>query len=311
MRLASFLTGDNAPHFGCLQDGRVLDLADPAAALSRLDPAVAGAADLRGLLAGGDRAMAAASAMAAEASAGGQAAAALRPLDSVRLTAPLPRPGTILAVGRNYLDHASEATVDLPELPRIFPKWPATVIGPGEAIIKPAVTSQLDWEVEMGVVIGKPARRVPVSAALDYVAGYTIVNDVSARDIQFSKPEQLALSKNYRTFTPMGAWIVTPDEFGPPDQASIRSWVNDELMQDSSTGQLIFDVPYLVSFLSGVLDLEPGDVISTGTPSGVGAFRDPPVSLRAGDLVRMDLGGVCQLENPVIDEQAGAEPARG
>jgi 2,4-didehydro-3-deoxy-L-rhamnonate hydrolase len=301
LRLVSFLTGE-ASHFGCILGDQVLDLAHPAAARSRPDPAAAGPADLRGLLAGGDRALDAVRSLAAEASAGGKAAAALRPLTAVQLAAPLASASKIIAVGRNYLDHASEATVDLPEVPRIFPKWPSTVIGPGEAIVKPAATKQLDWEVEMGVVIGKPAHKVPRADALSYVAGYTIVNDVSARDIQFSKPEQLALSKNYRTFTPMGAWIVTPDEFGPPDQATIRAWVNGEIMQDSSTGKLIFDVPYLVSFLSGVLDLEPGDIISTGTPSGVGAFRDPPVSLQAGDVVRMELGGVCELENPVIDE---------
>jgi 2-keto-4-pentenoate hydratase/2-oxohepta-3-ene-1,7-dioic acid hydratase in catechol pathway len=303
VRLASFEVSAEV-HFGCIIGDQVLDLLDPAVASaagswsSQSRPP----ADLRQLLAIGDRALDGLRSLIAGLPSGGLASTALRPLSEVRLVAPLPAASKIIAVGRNYRDHADEATVDLPEVPRIFPKWPSTVIGPNEAIIKPAATSQLDWEVEMAVVIGRRAHKVPVEDALDYVAGYTIVNDVSARDIQFSKPEQLALSKNYRTFTPMGSWVVTPDEFGDPADAEIKAWVNDKIMQDSNTRNLIFDVPYLVSFLSSVLDLEVGDLISTGTPAGVGAFRSPPVSLTAGDRVRMTLGGVCELENPVVDE---------
>jgi acylpyruvate hydrolase len=309
VRLASFEFATDV-RFGCVVGDQVLDLLDPAVAPAvgswSADPGYQGRnglpADLRQFLAGGERAADGLRSLAAAAASGGQASTALRPLSEVRLAAPLPSASKIIAVGRNYRDHAEEAAIDLPDVPRIFPKWPSTVIGPGDAIIKPAATSLLDWEVEMAVVIGRRAHRVSPDDALSYVAGYTIVNDVSARDIQFSKPEQLALAKNYRTFTPMGPWVVTPDEFGDPGNAGIRAWVNDEIMQDSNTRHLIFDVPYLVSFLSSVLDLEAGDIISTGTPAGVGAFRNPPVSLQAGDRVRMTLGGVCELENPVVDE---------
>jgi 2-keto-4-pentenoate hydratase/2-oxohepta-3-ene-1,7-dioic acid hydratase in catechol pathway len=230
----------------------------------------------------------------------------LRPLSDLRILAPI-APSKIIAIGRNYRDHADEAAMDLPAMPRLFPKLPGTVIGTGESIRKPARTEQLDWEVELAVVIGRRASRVSVASALEHVAGYTIINDVSARDIQLSVPEQLTLAKNFRTFTPMGSWIVTRDELPDPRDIGVRCWVNDELMQDASSRDLIFDIPFLVSFLSGVLDLEIGDVISTGTPSGVGVFRTPPVFLRAGDHIRMELGdGVCLLENDVVDDEPAA-----
>jgi acylpyruvate hydrolase len=217
----------------------------------------------------------------------------------VRLLAPIPRPPKIVAIGRNYRDHASEASVKLPELPKLFPKFPCTVVGPHVPVIHPPNTSALDYEAEFAVVIGRLARSVSRETAMDYVAGYTILNDISARDIQF-KDEQITLGKNYRTFTPMGPCIVTKDELPDPANVDVKLWLNGQLMQDSNTRYLIFDVPYLVSFISGVLDLEPGDVISTGTPAGVGCFRKPPVYLKAGDEIRIELSAIGTLINPVV-----------
>jgi len=221
------------------------------------------------------------------------------PLAQIKLLAPIPRPPKIVAVGRNYKEHAAEGSIKLPELPKLFPKFPNTVIGPNEPIVLPKMSQQVDFEVELAVVIGRPCTSVSREEALQYVGGYTILNDVSARDIQF-KDEQITLGKNFATFCPMGPYVVTADEIPDPGTLDIRCWVNDKLMQDSNTKHLIFDVPYLVSFISTVLPLEPGDVIATGTPAGVGVFRKPPVFLRAGDRVRMEVQGVGVLENPVV-----------
>lgn len=228
---------------------------------------------------------------------------ATHPLDEVTILPPL-YPGKTIAIGRNYREHAAEGDAELPRWPRLFPKWSSSIIADGESIVKPATTDALDWEVELAVVIGRPASRVAESDALDHVAGYTILNDVSARDIQFDKPEQLALAKNYRTFAPFGPWIATADEFTALDEIRLRTWVNDVLKQDGNTRDLIFTVPYLISFVSSVMDLEPGDVISTGTPAGVGAFRTPPEALQAGDEIRMTLDDVIELRNDVIEEAA-------
>jgi len=302
MRLVTFSV-DGSLRFGSLVGESVVDLADTtSAAVFRAELERAGAdtvpRGMRELLVGGAPAMAAARAMSERA---GESGVRTWQLSDVVLKAPLQHPRAIIGVGRNYRDHAAEATIELPELPRLFPKWPSTVVGPGDPIVIPPLTSQLDWEVELAVVIGTPARDVALDQALEYVAGYTIVNDVSARDIQMSRPEQLALGKNFRSFTPMGSWIVTRDEVPDPADVRLRSWVNDQLMQDGHTKDLIFSVAHLVSFLSSVLDLSPGDVIATGTPAGVGAFRTPPIWLKAGDVVRMELTGLCVLSNPVLD----------
>jgi len=228
---------------------------------------------------------------------------AVLPKREVQILAPVPSPSKIVAIGRNYRDHAAEAALTLPKIPRIFAKFPSIVIGDGAVIVKPRATERLDWEVELAVVIGRTASRVSEETALEYVVGYTLLNDVSARDIQFSEPEQLTLAKNYRSFAPMGPSVVTKDELPDPANIRLKTWVNGELMQDGSTRDLIFSVRQLVSFVSGVLDLVPGDLIATGTPSGVGYFRDPPRFLSDGDVVTMDLAGMCSLTNRVQDER--------
>lgn len=289
MRIASIRQPDGSTHVALVTDRGVVDVTEAGGG----DPLLG---SVESVVQSGNAGLA-----ACQSHAGGPAAS----LDEVTFAPPLRAPAQIVAIGRNYRDHAAEATIELPELPRLFCKWPSTVVGNGIAIQKPTRTDQLDWEVELAVVIGKPASRVSKEDALDHVFGYTILDDVSARDIQFSKPEQLTLGKNYRTFTPLGSWIVTADEVPDPTSVGLRSWVNNELMQDSSSKYLIFDIPTLISFISEVTDLSPGDIISTGTPSGVGCFREPPIFLRHGDTVHMELSlgekTICSLTNPVID----------
>ena len=223
-----------------------------------------------------------------------------RPLSEVRLGAPVPEPSKILCLGLNYRDHAEEQGKPLPERPLVFAKPPSAVIAHGEAIRlpDPSLETFTDPEVELAVVIGRRARAVPEERAYDYVLGYTILNDVSGRDTQKAERQWLR-AKGFDTFAPMGPWIVTKDEIPDPHALEITCRVNGELRQRSNTKNLIFRVPFLVSYLSRTMTLEPGDVISTGTPGGVGVFRDPPVRLRAGDVVRLEIEKIGVLENRV------------
>ena len=219
------------------------------------------------------------------------------PLAGADFLAPVVPP-KIVAVGLNYRDHAVEAKIALPASPILFAKLISSVIGPGATIELPPESQQVDWEVELGVVIGRRARRVTESEALDHVAGYVVVNDVSARDIQ-AKDGQWVRAKSFDTFTPVGPWLVTTDELNDGSDRVIRSWVNGDLKQDANTSDLIFGVPELVSFCSQAFTLEPGDLISTGTPAGVGAGRTPPEFLKTGDLVMIEVDGIGRMENPV------------
>jgi 2-keto-4-pentenoate hydratase/2-oxohepta-3-ene-1,7-dioic acid hydratase in catechol pathway len=179
-------------------------------------------------------------------------------------------------------------------------KVPSSVIGPGAPIPRPARVTKLDWEVELAVVIGRVMKDVSEADALDHVAGYTILNDVSAREFQFDvSPPQTTFAKSMDGFTPMGPVLVTRDELTNPGDLELRCWVNGDLMQEGSTHDLIFPVPYILSFITRYVTLEPGDVVATGTPAGVGHFRTPPIYLKPGDLVRMEIPGIGVLENPV------------
>ena len=222
------------------------------------------------------------------------------PLSSVRLLAPIPRPPKIVCIGVNYADHAAEAGRALPTKPSVFLKAPSTVIGPGEPIVRPPTTEQLDYEIELAVVIGQRAKSVPRARAMDYVAGYTIVNDVSARDLQLATDGGVIVGKNFDSSAPMGPWLALADEIPDPTSLRLRTWVNDELRQDGNTRTLIFDVPAIIAFLTQQLTLEPGDVIATGTPSGVGLGMRPQVWLQPGDVVRMEIDGLGTLENPIV-----------
>jgi 2,4-didehydro-3-deoxy-L-rhamnonate hydrolase len=221
------------------------------------------------------------------------------PLSEARLHAPVERPGKIIAIGLNYEDHAAETGAEIPEKPIVFAKYPNAVIGPGEPILIPPITEQVDYEAELAVVVGREAKNVSESEALDYVFGYANSNDVSSRDLQFSEGGQWTRSKSIDTFCPVGPFIATTDEIPDPQDLSVRCTLNGEVMQDGTTSKMIFSVAQLVSFLSGGMTLEPGDIIITGTPPGVGMARDPQVWLRPGDEVSVEIEGLGTLTNPV------------
>ena len=231
----------------------------------------------------------------------------------------IPRPGKIVCVGLNYADHVAEGGRSGPPRPLLFAKFANTVIGDGDAVIRPAGTHALDLEVELGVVIGRRAQRVRAEDALDHVAGYVVLNDISARDWQGSKPAlrdgevgdgQWLRAKGSDTFLPMSAVVVGTDLVPDPQALHLRSWRipgPDQpgagvpvLMQDGHTRDMIWSVRELIAFISAAITLDPGDVIATGTPSGVGVFRDPPVFLEPGDRVRCEIDGIGAIENPIV-----------
>jgi 2-keto-4-pentenoate hydratase/2-oxohepta-3-ene-1,7-dioic acid hydratase in catechol pathway len=211
------------------------------------------------------------------------------------------RPGKIVCVGLNYRDHAAEAGMDLPKAPLLFAKWPNTLIGDGDAIVLPPEATQVDYEAELGVVIGTAARRVSERDALDHVEGYICLNDISARDLQFADG-QWTRGKSPDTFCPVGPRLVPRDEIEDPQALAVRCIVNGEALQDSSTAQMIFSVAEIIAYASQVITLEPGDLIATGTPAGVGVFRDPKVLLQAGDEVSVEIEGLGTLTNPITKE---------
>ncbi len=223
------------------------------------------------------------------------------PPEEVTLLAPVPRPGKLLCIGLNYRDHAEETGMKVPDHPILFAKFSTAVVGPGDPILLPAISDEVDYEAELAVVIGRTAKNVTEEDALQYVAGYTVMNDVSARDIQFLDGQWMR-GKTLDSFAPMGPALVTRDEVPDPHRLRISLRLNGETMQSSSTSNLVFGVPQLVSFLSRGLTLEPGDVIATGTPPGVGMSRKPPVYLKPGDVVVAEVEGVGVLENPVAQE---------
>lgn len=223
------------------------------------------------------------------------------PLTSVRLLSPLPRPTKVLCVGLNYRDHAEETGQPIPKVPIFFTKAPTSVIGAQAPIVLPIDSEQVDYEAELAIVIGARCRRADPAKARDAVAGYTIMNDVSARDWQF-RTSQWFIGKTFDTFAPMGPALVTADEVGDPHVLDVSLRLNGNVMQRSNTRHLIFGVTDLVVELSRVMTLEPGDVIATGTPGGVGFIRKPPVFLRPGDHVEISIAGVGTLSNPVVAE---------
>jgi len=220
------------------------------------------------------------------------------PEDEVLLLAPILSPPKIICLGLNYLDHAEETGKTVPKEPIIFMKPRTAIIGPNEKIVKPNFVNELDYEGELAVIVGKRAKNVPASEAGKYVFGYTVFNDVSAREIQFGD-KQWTRGKSFDTFAPMGPWIVTKDQLPDTNDLSVRTWVNGELRQNSSTKNMAFKIDEIIHQLSRVMTLEPCDIIATGTPAGVGFAMTPPRFLKSGDVVRIEIEGIGVLENEV------------
>ena len=264
-----------------------------------------GPATMAGLLDAGPRALEALR-VAAEP---GRIADEGRTLDEIELLAPVPRPGKVVAIGRNYRDHIEEEGADRPPAPLVFSKWPSSVIGPGAEIRwDPELTAQVDYEAELAVVIGRTARRVSEAEALDHVLGYTCLNDVSARDLQFGDG-QWARGKSLDTFCPMGPALVTTDEIPDPQNLAISCSVGDHVVQSANTGQMYFGIAAIIAYCSQSFSLEPGDVIATGTPGGVGIFRDPPLLLTDGDVVSVEIERIGRLRNVCRFERAAVASA--
>jgi 2-keto-4-pentenoate hydratase/2-oxohepta-3-ene-1,7-dioic acid hydratase in catechol pathway len=288
MRLLTYLV-DGEHRLGALVGDRVVDLA---AAQSARAGGSGLPADMRALIAAGPDVWArlASDLAAADLSPFSQ------PLAETRLAAPV-QPSKICAIGLNYLDHVLEGGRQVPKSPVLFAKLPSTVIGPGDTIgWEPALSDKIDWEAELAVVIGRTARRVRAADAYDYVFGYTCANDVSARDLQ-DRDGQWTRAKSLDTFCPLGPWIVTRDEVPDPHSLPIQCTVNGEVVQKSNTDQLIFRIPELIEYLSRAFTLLPGDVILTGTPPGVGHYRNPPRYLQDGDTAMVEIEGIGALVN--------------
>jgi acylpyruvate hydrolase len=304
-----------AQRVGLLAQERVIDVNRAYAALlaQRGDPRAVPLADalvpadMIGILEAGERALAAireAEGYVREGLASGEQAEGLRrdgvvfTHSEVALKAPIPRPGKLILLGLNYRDHAEETGQKIPEVPTLFAKYSNSVIGPGATILIPRATEQIDYEAEFAFVIGRSGHHIPRERALDYVAGYTIINDVSARDYQFVT-SQWTVGKTFDTHCPMGPALVLKDEIPDPHTLDLSLSIAGEVLQRSNTRQLIFKIPDTVEYLSQVMTLDPGDVISTGTPAGVGFTRKPPRWLRPGETVRVEIAGLGVLENPV------------
>ena len=303
MKLVAFSTSSStSPRPGALLDEQtIVDLTHDAAGLPALQndldacdlnhPFLAGARDLLK------------QAAAADERARLKSAGALHARADVSLHAPVPRPGKIICIGLNYRDHAEEQGAELPTAPLVFNKFSNCVQAPGGTIVIPPGSTETDFEAELGVVIGKRASRVSKADAMDYVLGYCNFHDVSARDFQFADG-QWTRGKACDTFAPFGEFIATTDDIPDPHKLGIRLRLNGKTMQDSNTDQLLFDVPTLVEYLSRYITLEPGDVIATGTPPGVGFARKPPVYLQHGDVVEVEIDGLGVLQNPVAAADA-------
>lgn len=221
------------------------------------------------------------------------------PLRDVQLLSPVLKPGKILCIGLNYRDHAIESKMEIPKVPTVFLKLPSAVIGPEADIVLPRNVTQPDYEAEFAAVLGAPGRNIATADWQKHIAGYTILNDVSARDVQLAT-SQWTLGKSFDTFCPIGPAVVTPDEIPDPHALDIRLTLNGELMQHSNTRELIFKLPDLIAHLSSIVPLEPGDIISTGTPAGVGLGRTPQRWLRPGEQIEITIEGIGTLRNRTI-----------
>lgn len=288
MKLITCQYADGGVHLAALLGDRVINLQQ--ASGGELPD------DMRGFLEAGDTAMRLAAEIIVSQPASIEAS-------SVKLLSPITNPSKVIAIGLNYADHVRESGIPMPELATMFCKYPSSIIGDEEQIRwSSALTQQVDYEVELAIVMGKTARHVKQADAYDYIAGYTICNDVSARDLQFKPGDQWLRGKCLDSFCPLGPYLVTRDEIADPHQLTIKTLLNGDIMQDSNTAEMIYQIPYLIEYLSEAFTLVPGDVIATGTPHGVGAFRNPPIWMKHGDEVIVEIEGLGRLRNYCHEE---------
>lgn len=293
MKLVTYKPKGAGAQLGVLVDGKVINLAE--ASGGRLPN------DMRSLIELGEPALQIAQEVASNANAEGVA------LGDVKLLAPISNPSKLVAIGLNYMDHVRETGSKVPSIATMFTKYTTSIVGTGDEIRwDPALTAKVDWEAELAVVIGKRASKVKEEDAFDYIAGYMNCHDVSARDLQNEKGDQWIMGKSLDTFGPLGPYLVTKDEIPDPNNLSIKCIVNGTAMQDSNTREMIFKVPYLIAYLSRAITLLPGDVITTGTPDGVGGARKPPIFLKHGDVVTVEIEGLGQLTNTCVEVPVGA-----
>jgi 2-keto-4-pentenoate hydratase/2-oxohepta-3-ene-1,7-dioic acid hydratase in catechol pathway len=296
MRLVSYAGKDGVTRLGALSEEGVIDLQATARTCGIRPESFA---DVLTFLAAGESALDEARKLLQEVPQGSVA-----PLGNVRLLPPVPHPGKIIAVGLNYRDHFIESGAkEMPKSPMIFAKFTTSISGPGDAIVIPTGDPNVDYEAELAVVIGRKAKAISAEKALEYVAGYMPLNDVSARAWQFAD-KQWVRGKSCDTFCPTGPYLTTRDDVPDPHALSICARVNGITLQDSNTSKMIFRIPQLIEFISASITLEPGDIIATGTPEGVGAFRRPPIFLKPGDVVEVEIKKLGVLRNPVVAAQA-------
>jgi len=282
MRLVTFVEGDKAPRPGLVVDGGVFDLDAEGFqdAITFLGAQGSVQADVAGAATRSRTRIA---------------------LEQVRLLAPVPRPPRLFGIGVNYAEHAAESGTRMRDVPTVFLVLSSAGVGPGADVVLPRASSQVDYEAELAVVIGKAGHRIAASEWEKHVFGYTMMNDVSARDVQRATT-QWSLGKSFPTFAPMGPWVVSKDEIADPHRLGISLTIGGERLQDSNTSQMIYRIPELIEYLSGIVALQVGDVISTGTPSGVGMGRTPQRWLKAGDEMVIAIEGIGELRNPVVGE---------
>lgn len=295
MRLVRFSGNDGVARLGALTEKGVIDLQAAARSMG-VSPNIF--AEISSFLAAGESALAETQRLVQK-----SPEDAAIPLANVFLRTPVPQPGKIVAVGLNYRDHSIESGAkEPPKWPILFAKFTTSISGPGDAIVIPTGDHQVDYEAEMAVVIGRKGKAISAEKALEYVAGYMPLNDVSARTWQFAD-KQWVRGKSCDTFCPTGPCLTTRDEVPDPHSLSIRARVNGATLQDSNTSKMIFRVPQLIEFISESITLEPGDIIATGTPDGVGVFRTPPIFLKPGDVVEVEIQSLGVLRNPVVAAQ--------
>ncbi|MDT8860349.1 fumarylacetoacetate hydrolase family protein [Alkalihalobacillus sp. MEB130] len=297
MQYITFQVGEKQ-RLGLKQENVVIDIKELSAKYNGGE-ASSFTTDMLSFIQAGDEAQAYTSKLVGYLETNGEVASSVQyKAEDVKVLAPISNPGKVICVGNNYMDHCREQNVEPPKSPMIFSKWASCIIGPDDVIELPEESEQVDYEAELVVIIGKKGKDISEEEAFDHIFGYTIMNDVSARDVQFADV-QWVRGKSYDTFAPLGPVIVSKEEIEDPGNLTMKLDINGEVLQDSNTHHMIFDIPYIISYLSKGFTFEPGDVIATGTPHGVGVFRNPPVFLKKGDTCTIEVEKIGTLTNTV------------